>query len=76
MQNSLGHLIVMQVEQLDLFALDDETPIPPVLNGFYYETKSRRFVSFVLGERYWEVLASRCRFDKEWQDKIMRERAM
>ncbi len=48
----------------------------PVLNGFYYETSSRKFVSFVLGRRHYEIPASRCRLTKEWQQKIMRERSI
>ena len=77
----------MNVEQIDLFALDEPVPIPvrsnllkePVLNGFYYEVRSRRFVSFVQGRRHYEILASRCKapkWPKEWQEKIMKERAI
>lgn len=61
----------MNVEQLDLFALNESA-----LNGFYYEESSRRFVSYVLGRRHFEVLASRCNFPKEWQEKIKRERSI
>jgi hypothetical protein len=53
-----------------------KTSGPPVLNGFYYEQSSRKFVSFVLGRRHYEMLASRCRHPKEWQDKIKKERVI
>ena len=63
----------MIVEQLDLFAPIDSAA---VLNGMYYEQSSNRFVSYVLGCRYFEVTPSRCLGDKDWKDKTMRERAI
>lgn len=67
----------MTVEQLDLFEFSE--PAQPVLNGFYYEERSRRFVSFALGKRHFEILASRCsppKWPKEWQETIKRERSI
>ena len=51
-------------------------PTPPKLNGFYYETASKKFVSFSGGERFYEIHASRCKLPKEWQKRIMTERAI
>lgn len=59
----------MQLE-LDLFGTQ------PLFNGFYYETRTKRFVSYALGERHFEILASRCNFPKDWQEKIKRERSI
>lgn len=67
----------MSVEQLDLFELSE--PVQTVLNGFYYEERSRRFVSFALGKRHYEILASKCSppsWPKDWQEKMMRERSI
>ncbi|WP_036708088.1 hypothetical protein [Paenibacillus pinihumi] len=72
------------IEQLELFDFEPKVEPAiiftsysvPALNGFYYETKTRKFVSFVLGQRYYEIPASRCRLAKEWQQKIMRERSI
>ncbi|OAB34151.1 hypothetical protein [Paenibacillus glacialis] len=61
------------VEQLDLFTLTDPSP---VLNGMYYEQSTNRFVSYVLGRRYFEVTPSRCLGDKDWKERTMRERAI
>ncbi len=66
----------MRVEQLDLFTEFSPAPAPAALNGFYYEQATRKFVSFVLGRRHYEVLASRCRFDQEWKNRIMQERSI
>lgn len=68
----------MTAEQLDLFA----TPAPPLedaappLNGFYYERSTDKFVSFVLGRRYFEISTRRCQFPKDWQEKMKQERAI
>lgn len=59
----------MQIE-LDLF-IDK-----PLLNGFYYESSSKKFVSFVQGRRHYEILESRCREFKYWQDMIKKERSI
>ena len=59
--------------QLDLFAPIDSAP---VLNGMYYEQSTNRFVSYVLGRRYFEVTPSRCLGDKDWKEQTMRERAI
>lgn len=66
---------VQGVEQLDLFGGADLST-PAVLNGVYYEQSSGKFVSFVLGRRHYEWSAKRCTFDKEWQEKTKRERAI
>lgn len=60
----------MKVEQLDLFGDNKEKP----LNGMYYERSTDKFVSYVLGERYWEIEAKKCRDPKEWRERIKRER--
>ncbi|MPY20266.1 hypothetical protein [Paenibacillus glucanolyticus] len=59
--------------QLDLF---DEQDAQTVLNGMYYEQSSGKFVSYVLGRRHFEVTPGRCLGDKEWKERIMRERAI
>lgn len=68
------------VEQLDLFGGADlsatEPPEAPVLNGVYYEQATGMFVSFSRGRRYKEWPAKACTFDKEWKERIMRERAI
>lgn len=65
------------IEQMDLFdGTDLSTSSPEVLNGVYYEQASGKFVSFVLGRRHYEWSAKRCTFDKEWQEKTKRERAI
>lgn len=72
------------VVQLDLFSLDNDSlrqkePIsfaPKVLNGMYYERSTKKFVSYVQGRRYFEIIPSRCLGDKEWKEKTMRERAI
>ena len=72
---------------MDLFALDESEPAPsnlivlrePVLNGFYYEERTKRFVSFCNGRRHFEIPASKCKgpnWPREWQEKIMRERSI
>jgi hypothetical protein len=69
----------LSVEQMDLFTLDEPLAVQPLLNGFYYEERSRRFVSYCNGRRHYEILASKCRapaWPKDWQEKIMRERAI
>lgn len=68
------------VEQLDLFGGADLSPQPDtaaeVLNGVYYEAGSGMFVSFVLGRRHREWPAKGCDFDRSWQERIKRERAI
>lgn len=64
----------VSVEQLDLFGNEDLNPKP--LNGVYYEESSCKFVSFVLGRRHYEWSAKKCSFNKEWQEKTKRERAI
>lgn len=72
------------MEQLSLFSESRTEPLqrkivavgPVVLNGFYYELSSRKFVSFVQGRRYYEIPASRCKFDRGWQEKLKRERSI
>lgn len=59
--------------QLDLF---EEQDVQTVLNGMYYEQSSGKFVSYVLGRRHLEVSPGRCLGDKEWKERIMRERAI
>lgn len=59
--------------QLDLF---EEQDAQTVLNGMYYEQSSGKFVSYVLGRRHFEVSPGRCLGDKEWKERIMRERAI
>jgi len=61
------------VEQLDLFTLTDPES---VLNGMYYERSTNRFVSYVLGRRYFEVTPNHCLGDKDWKERTMRERAI
>jgi len=63
-------------EQLDLFGGVDLNSSPPVLNGVYYEKETGMFVSFSRGRRYKEWPAKTCTFDKEWQERIKRERAI
>ncbi|MEK3658212.1 hypothetical protein NSQ29_01455 [Paenibacillus sp. FSL F4-0236] len=65
------------IEQMDLFgSIDLSAPVVEVLNGVYYEQASGKFVSFVLGRRHYEWSAKNCTFDKEWQEKTKRERAI
>jgi hypothetical protein len=70
----------MSVEQLEMFTeARSATPAPsgvPVLNGFYYETCSKKFVCFARGRRHFEVLASICKETKAWQQKIIKERSI
>lgn len=63
----------MSVVQMDLFS--DFEP-EQTLNGMYYERGTDKFVSFVLGRRYYEISAKRCTFEKAWQEKTRRERAI
>lgn len=70
-----------KVYQLDLFALIDPNPKPPVrtvpiLNGIYYERATGLFVTYVQGRRYFEVSTGQCLGDKAWKEKTMRERAI
>lgn len=76
-----------RVEQLDLFGGADlsppaaprpavRKPSAPVLNGFYYERATDKFVSFVQGRRHYEISAWRCQHTKEWQNRIKKERAI
>lgn len=59
--------------QLDLF---EEQDVQTVLNGMYYEQSSGKFVSYVLGRRHFEITPGRCLGDKEWKERIKRERAI
>ncbi|WP_456289693.1 hypothetical protein M1D70_09245 [Paenibacillus sp. AK002] len=59
--------------QLDLF---EEQDAQTVLNGMYYERSSGKFVSYVLGRRHFEITPGRCLGDKEWKERIIRERAI
>ncbi|MGW8822256.1 hypothetical protein ACWGNU_09035 [Paenibacillus lautus] len=59
--------------QLDLF---EEQDAQTVLNGMYYEQSSGKFVSYVLGRRHFEITPGRCLGDKEWKERIKRERAI
>ncbi|MGG1672890.1 hypothetical protein ACIFOE_20080 [Paenibacillus sp. NRS-1783] len=58
--------------QLDFFSTDE----PAVLNGMYYEKKTNMFVSFVKGQRHFEVTPYQCLGDKAWKEKMMKERAI
>lgn len=63
--------------QLDLFDhIDPPAPAGQVLNGMYYEKATDKFVSFVLGRRYYEEPAKGCPHDREWQERLKRERAI
>ncbi|GIO40176.1 hypothetical protein J41TS12_50370 [Paenibacillus antibioticophila] len=68
------------VEQLDLFGGADLSPQPDtaaeVLNGVYYEASTGLFVSFVLGRRHYEWSEKGCTFDRDWQERVKRERAI
>lgn len=69
------------MKQLTLFddwgaELSDSAPQDPSLNGFYYERLSDRFVSFALGIRHFEVSPKECDFPKEWQKRVMKDRAI
>lgn len=72
----------MPVKQLSLFPDEQpdlvfrRLPTPPKLNGFYYETATKKFVSFSGGRRFYEIHASRCQLPKKWQQKIMTERSI
>ncbi|MFK4168192.1 hypothetical protein ACI2LM_18260 [Paenibacillus lautus] len=59
--------------QLDLF---EEQEVQTILNGMYYEQSSGKFVSYVLGRRHFEITPGRCLGDKEWKERIKRERAI
>lgn len=68
---------MMEPIQLDLF--DDmgaATTAAPELNGMYYEHSTDRFVSFVLGRRYYEEPAKGSDLPKEWREKTRKERAI
>lgn len=70
-----------KVHQLDLFALIDAKPKPPIravpnLNGLYYERETDLFVTFVQGRRHYEVPPGQCLGDKAWKDKTKKERAI
>jgi hypothetical protein len=64
------------VDQLSMFDEEEPTTVPLVLNGMYYEKATDKYVSFVLGKRYYEERAKGCGYQKEWQDKTKRERAI
>jgi len=55
---------------------DGQAPPDPSLNGFYYESSTDRFVSFALGCRHFEVFPKECDFPKEWQKRVMKDRAI
>lgn len=59
--------------QLDLF---EEQDAQTILNGMYYEQSSGKFVSYVLGRRHFEITPGQCLGDKEWKERIKRERAI
>ncbi|MHA6484501.1 hypothetical protein ACX1C1_21625 [Paenibacillus sp. strain BS8-2] len=74
-------------QQIDLFTVEDPAPDSsglfvlgePILNGFYYEERTKRFVSFCNGRRHFEILASKCKgpdWTREWKERIMKERAI
>ncbi|MGG4499131.1 hypothetical protein [Brevibacillus reuszeri] len=72
----------MEQIQLNIFDLVQE-PLPDVqapqdhtLNGFYYERSADKFVSLVLGTKHYEVSPKECEFPKEWQKRVMKERAI
>lgn len=72
---------LMNPVQLDLFAEEQGAASaapasPPRLNGMYYERSTDKFVSYVLGERYYEEPAKGCGHPREWQDRIRKERAI
>jgi hypothetical protein len=48
----------------------------PALNGMYYERATGKFVSFVCGRRYFEITYGQCLGDKEWKERIKKERAI
>ncbi|MFK4167670.1 hypothetical protein ACI2LM_15635 [Paenibacillus lautus] len=63
--------------QIDLFDhIDPPAPAGQVLNGMYYEKATDKFVSFVLGRRHYEEPARGCPHDKEWQQRLKRERSI
>jgi len=64
------------VAQLDLFDDVEHAAAAPVLNGFYYERITDKFVSFVLGKRHYEEPAKGCPHLKEWQERMRRERSI
>lgn len=72
----------MKPFQLDLFNDIQPEPVPaaapaaPVLNGYYYERSTDKYVSFAMGVRYFEEPAKGCSYPKEWQERIKRERAI
>lgn len=63
----------MSVVQLDLFA---DPPPEPILNGFYYERYTNKFVSFVNGRRHYEISAYRTGLPVEWQNRLKKERVI
>ncbi|MCI1777693.1 MULTISPECIES: hypothetical protein [Paenibacillus] len=62
--------------QLDLFGDYEEMSDQPALNGMYYERATGKFVSFVCGRRYFEITYGQCLGDKEWKERIKKERAI
>ncbi|MGG4452368.1 hypothetical protein [Brevibacillus porteri] len=69
------------MKQLTLFdewgdELSESTPPDSSLNGFCYERLSDRFVSFALGSRHFEISPKECDFPKEWQKRVMKDRAI
>lgn len=57
-------------------SVDESLNEKPPLNGMYYEASSDKYVSFVLGRRHYELAAKHCGFEKEWQERIKRERSI
>jgi hypothetical protein len=66
----------MDTFQLDLFNDVEPAAAAPVLNGMYYERSTDKYVSFVLGRRYYEEPAKGCGHLKEWQEWMRKERAI
>ena len=68
------------IKQLDMFASIEgaapAAPVAPVLNGFYYEQATDKFVSFVQGRRYYEEPAKGSQLPKEWREKTKKERTI
>ena len=61
------------MKQKTLFQQIKPVQIDPALNGFYYEKTTKLFVSFVLGERYYENPEEG---DEKWRTKIKETRSI
>lgn len=66
----------MEMIQLILFEDVEPASAAPVLNGMYYECSSDKFVSFVMGNRFYEEPAKGSELPKEWREKTIKERAI